>query len=105
MQETLKKYDREVPEKWYVYHNVTDTSHLKDIPRNASGVVVANNGHHILNFGGTYHTRAHIRGKKKISTRGRTSMIHAFDVCQKEWNVVGNLGLKHSCCSPVQVNG
>ena len=73
---------------------MTDTSHLKDIPRDASGVVMANNGRYILNFGGTYRTRAHTRGNRKSTKKGRTSMIRSFDVCRKEWNVIGDLGMK-----------
>jgi len=101
--DTLQKYDKKAPEKWYVYHNVTNTSHLKDIPRNASGVVMANNGCHILNFGGMYQTRTDTRGNGKRTKKGRTSMIHAFDVCRKEWRIVGDLGLQtfplQSCTS------
>jgi len=91
--DTLQKYESNPPNEWYVYHNVTDTSHLKDVPRDASGVVMANNGRYILNFGGTYRKKAVMRNGK-LSTRGRTSMIRAFDVCEKEWSVVGDLGFQ-----------
>jgi hypothetical protein len=92
--ETLIKYEEKVPAEWFVYHNVTDTSPLKDIPRDASGVVTANNGRYILNFGGTYRTRSHTRGNGKSTKKGRTSMIRSFDVCRKEWKVIGDLGLQ-----------
>jgi hypothetical protein len=92
--ETLTKYEEKVPAEWFVYHNVTDTSHMKDVPRDASGVVTANNGRCILNFGGTYRTEARIRSNNKSTEKGRTSMIRSFDVCRKEWNVVGDLGME-----------
>jgi len=92
--ETLLEYEEKVPEKWCVYHNVTNTTHPKNVPRDASGVVVANSGQTILNFGGTFRTDARIRGNDKVTEKGRTSMVRAFDVCRKEWNVVGDLGLK-----------
>ena len=64
--------------------------------RDASGTIVVDGGRFIVNFGGTYHyleDDPDDSKKKRKRKRGRFSMIRAFDVCRKEWNVVGDLGL------------
>ena len=64
-------------------------------PRDAGGLVIANGGRHLLNFGGVvydYHP-----GKPEIKRyRRRTdySIVRAFDVCTKAWSKVGDLGAK-----------
>lgn len=93
--------------KWYVYHNITDPfARLEDVPRDAAGIVVADGGRHILNFGGQAHDiskaeerRATGRKRHKI----KFNMIRSLDVCQKEWTKVGDMGLStfalQSCAS------
>jgi hypothetical protein len=77
--------------KWYIYYNDTrnEWEDTKDVGRDASGTIMVNGGRQIVNFGGTYHYLQ--KGKRK---RGRFSMIRSFDVCKKEWNIIGDLGLQ-----------
>jgi hypothetical protein len=86
--------DRKVAdeEKWYIFANGTtqdDFSHPETVGRDASGVFLASR-RFIINVGGTYH---YLTAKNK-RTRGRFSMIRSFDVCTKQWSVIGDLGLR-----------
>lgn len=76
--------------QWYVYYSGKDNAESKNVARDASGTIVVDGGRHIVNFGGTYHY--YLEQKKR--KRGRISMIRSFDVCQKEWSVIGDLGLQ-----------
>jgi hypothetical protein len=85
-------------EKWYIFYNGTtqdDFTYPETVGRDASGIIVASR-RHIVNFGGTYHywTTSAVVGEKKKRKRGRFSMIRSFDVCTKQWSVIGDLGLK-----------
>ena len=94
LQEMKKQNDKVLKRaKWYVYHDGSfSTSNYKNDEeaamvneaRDAGGIVTANSGRVILNFGGVYHGagRSH-----------SNSMIRALDVCAKQWNVVGDLGI------------
>ena len=84
--------------KWYVYYNGTNSAdereNSKDVGRDASGTIVVDGGRHIVNFGGTYHylqDRPDHKSSQRV--RGRFSMIRSFDVCRKEWSIVGDLGM------------
>jgi hypothetical protein len=98
--ESLLQFDEKT--HWYVYHKVSGWSHdhPENVPRDASGIVVANSGRNILNFGGTYHEIDKDSGKR---VKMRTSMIRSFDVCNKEWKAIGDFGLPvfalESCAS------
>jgi hypothetical protein len=96
-------------ESWYIYHNGTEDDHLRHpeaVGRDASGVVVASR-RHIVNFGGTYHywttststttndgdgTNNETQTQRR--KRGRFSLIRSFDVCTKQWSIVGDLGFR-----------
>lgn len=69
-----------------MYYNDTrnEWNDTKDMDRDASGIIVVNGGRQIVNFGGSYH-------KDKKRKKGRLSMIRAFDLCLKEWSVIGDL--------------
>jgi len=76
--------------KWYVYHNETlrnETSY----PRDAAGLVQANGGRNLVNFGGIMYYKAKNRTGRRAN---RFSMIRSFDICTKTWSIVGDLGRK-----------
>lgn len=64
-------------------------------PRDASGTLLADDGRFIINFGGVLNQL----NRKEIAF----SSIRKFDVCSKEWSLIGDLGIKlfalESCSS------
>ena len=73
---------------WYIYHNVTynDFEDVANSPRDASGTVTMDQGRKILNFGGIHYHH----GPHKVY-----SVVRSFDVCNKEWSIVGDLGIEN----------
>jgi hypothetical protein len=89
--EDLEIQSMEDPGNWYVYTNISYSGpeDVVNCPRDASGVIMANGGKEILNFGGIFYD---FPGGKFRSTRFST--IRSFDVCKKQWRAVGDLGPK-----------
>jgi hypothetical protein len=89
--EHLEKLTMEDAGSWYFFANISYTGpeDVANCPRDASGTVVLNGGRNILNFGGIFYDfpNGEFRSTK-------FSTIRSFDVCDKEWTVVGDLGLQ-----------
>ena len=85
----LEELSMEDPGSWYIYTNVSYTGpeDIANCPRDASGAIMANGGREILNFGGIFYDFPN--GKFRST---RFSTIRSFDVCKKQWRVVGDLG-------------
>ena len=62
-------------------------------PRDAAGLVLANEGRMLVNFGGVHYHYEDYEGKTRYSRRD-FSVIRAFDVCTKTWSKVGDLGVE-----------
>ena len=83
---------------WYMYANPNGTEWV-DQARDAAGMVSANKGRTLLNFGGvSYQNDCSMVNPKrsrctKKGARRDFSMIRAFDVCTKRWSEIGDLGL------------
>lgn len=94
----LEALSANVTGSWYTFYspikqNVSlgdplDPNNIESA-RDASGVVMANNGLTILNFFGVYYTKL----EKKFRKVG-FSMIRSFDVCDKKWSLVSDTGIK-----------
>jgi len=86
----------ELPETvgpWYTYADVGSESTEDEVntSRDASGTVLANEGRHIFNFAGIHYYYPFPNNPTKY--RGtKFSTVRRFDVCQKEWEKVGNIG-------------
>jgi hypothetical protein len=81
--------------EWFLYSNISFTGIADDTncPRDASGVVVANQGRILLNFGGVhYHYPRGDPNNVKERRAHVFSNIRSFDVCNKTWQTVGDLG-------------
>jgi hypothetical protein len=97
--EELEALNANVSGSWYTYYappvvqNTTTWDPLdsndNEAARDASGVVMANNGRTILNFFGIHYSKLG-NDFKKVSY----SMIRSFDVCEKKWSIVGDAGIK-----------
>lgn len=85
----LEQRSMEDPGSWYIYTNVSYTGpeDIVNCPRDASGTIMANGGRDIVNFGGIFYD---FPNDKFRSTRFST--IRAFDVCERQWRAVGDLG-------------
>eukprot|EP00980_Cylindrotheca_fusiformis_P000011 scaffold1_cov108-Cylindrotheca_fusiformis.AAC.11 len=83
---TLNQLDVEATGKWYSYA-IFEYAQGKVVnaPRDASGMAIANGGRNVIDFGGVK-----INGKHKRSF----STIRSFDVCEKAWSQVGDMGLR-----------
>lgn len=94
--------DAATPGTWYVYANTSYNGPRDAInsPRDASGTVLANGGRNVINFGGI-HWEYDDNGQYVSSKRYR--IIHEFDVCEKQWSKIGDLGVElfalQSCAS------
>eukprot|EP00934_Nitzschia_sp_Nitz4_P009230 Nitzschia sp. Nitz4//scaffold178_size73299//32566//34477//NITZ4_005702-RA/size73299-snap-gene-0.143-mRNA-1//-1//CDS//3329539131//9220//frame0 len=79
---------------WYIFSNVSYSSADDEVnaPRDASGVVSANNGRFIVNMGGTHYEYDAVKKRRHV----RYSTIRSFDICQDrtraQWNKLGDLG-------------
>jgi hypothetical protein len=74
---------------WYIFAQNNDSERV-EMGRDASGVVVADGGRYIFNFGGIscihYHQPEH-----KLPTTFDT--VRVFDVCSRKWSNLDSLGL------------
>ncbi|KAL9190972.1 hypothetical protein ACHAXT_000678 [Thalassiosira profunda] len=83
---------------WYLYAEPNGTEWVEQA-RDAAGMVSANNGRTLLNFGGVSYKNDCSKGNRKRSrckeggARHDFSQIRAFDVCTEHWSEVGDLGL------------
>eukprot|EP00980_Cylindrotheca_fusiformis_P011999 scaffold2838_cov112-Cylindrotheca_fusiformis.AAC.1 len=92
----------ETPGKWYVYANISFAGSDDEVnaPRDASGLVFANNWRNIVNFGGIRHFgHRQVRRKNgKLETAISTTMfsiVRMLDLCSKTFSEVGQLGMKN----------
>lgn len=104
-----------VNSSWYVFANFTyapyspfeKTNPVDEVnrARDASGVLVADNGRHILNFGGIHYRypseKEHAAARRRIPSKKLPKkailvfqMIRMLDVCEKRWTKVGDLGIE-----------
>jgi hypothetical protein len=91
-------FDMNQPGKWYVHSDIAHRGRFDktNCPRDASGVVVANGGRNLINFGGVFHI--YPGGKYNIKKLWRKkkhvfSNIRSYDVCEKKWETIGDLGI------------
>eukprot|EP00980_Cylindrotheca_fusiformis_P000010 scaffold1_cov108-Cylindrotheca_fusiformis.AAC.10 len=78
--------DVETAGNWYTYADIEfELGDEVNTPRDSSGVALANRGKKVLNFGGIK-----IRGNKQR----KYSSVRSFDVCEKTWSIVGDMGLR-----------
>lgn len=85
---------------WYTFVNHTfngaDDAYA---PRDASGVVMANGGKSVVNFGGINQVRNPISTKKDKRNRPKVfstwySTVRELNVCSKTWKKVADLGIQ-----------
>ena len=78
----FKYADLNRPGDWYVYGNISYNGPQDEVnaPRDASGMVIANGGRHVLNFGGT-HYQYYISADNSTTRRRhvRYSTIRSLD--------------------------
>ena len=86
---------------WYTFANHTFDGGKDEAyaPRDASGVVMANSGRSVVNFGGVNQVRNprfqkgdKSKGPKVFSTWYST--VRELDVCAKKWEKVADLGIQ-----------
>lgn len=95
--EQLETLEAETPGRWYVYANITydGPRDYLNAPRDAAGMALVNGGRKILNFGGIhYHYKKNQEDDVRRRKGFRHSMIRSFDVCEKKWTKIGDLGVK-----------
>lgn len=109
--EQIMEKSRYTASEWYVYANFSyapyspfeldDPADAVNRARDASGVLLADGGRHVLNFGGIHYrypseqeiaaARPQVLKHKMIKT---FQMIRMLDVCEKKWKKVGDLGVQ-----------
>jgi hypothetical protein len=95
-EEELQQSKATVKGAWYVYSPplvFNDTTADLLAPRDAAGVVVANQGRYVLNFGGVHYTYPMGSKDKRKRITKAFSTIRRYDVCAREWTLVGDLGV------------
>eukprot|EP00980_Cylindrotheca_fusiformis_P018183 scaffold5887_cov122-Cylindrotheca_fusiformis.AAC.12 len=99
--EQLTSLSPETPGKWYVYANISYSGIDDEVnaPRDASGIVVANNWRNLINFGGVHYHGHHqvtrTNGQTVMTqSRRRYSTVRSLDICSKTWSKVGELGVE-----------
>ena len=88
--------------RWYTFANHTfDGAHDEVYaPRDASGVVMANDGRSVVNFGGINQVRNPLWSKKKKKVNGPKvfstwySTVRELNVCTKRWQKVADMGIQ-----------
>jgi hypothetical protein len=87
--------------RWYIFANHTFDGPSDEVhaPRDASAVVMANEGRSVINFGGINQVRNHgwkkgdkSTGPKVISTW--YSVVRELNVCEKIWRKVADMGME-----------
>jgi hypothetical protein len=75
---------------WYVFANISHEGPLDALnaPRDASGLVVANDGRSVINFGGVSYT---YQDRRRMNV---FSIVRNFDVCEKKWTKLGDLAMQ-----------
>lgn len=82
---TLVRFVADMP-----YNGIEDELNA---PRDAAGLVLANGGRFLVNFGGVHYHYDDFDLRSGFRRRD-FSVIRAFDVCTKEWKKVGDLGVE-----------
>lgn len=99
--EELEGMDADQEGGWYTFanHSFTGGEDEAYAPRDASGVVMANNGRSVVNFGGInqipnpkFTKKDKSNGPKVFSTWYST--VRELDVCEKTWEKVADLGIQ-----------
>lgn len=87
--------------RWYTFANHTFDGGKDEAyaPRDASGVVMADGGRSVVNFGGINQVPNPLFKKKEKGTGPKVfstwySTVRVLDVCAKDWKKVGNLGIE-----------
>jgi hypothetical protein len=91
----------ETPGKWYTFANHTfdGPSDEAYAPRDASAVVMANEGRSVINFGGINQVRNQHwkKGDKRSGPKVFStwySAVRELDVCDKTWKTVADMGIE-----------
>ena len=99
--EELDSASGEAEGRWYTFANHTFDGGKDEVyaPRDASGVVMANGGRSVVNFGGINQIRNHNFVKGDRSTGPKVfstwySTVRELDVCSKTWTKVASLGIE-----------
>jgi hypothetical protein len=86
---------------WYTFvnHTFDGANDEAYAPRDASGVVMANGGRSVVNFGGINQVRNPLWKKKDRSHGPKVfstwySTVRKLDVCSKKWEKVADLGIQ-----------
>lgn len=99
--EELEKVSADQEGGWYTFakHSFDGGEDEAYAPRDASGVVMANGGRSVVNFGGINQVRNPLwkkgdrsKGPKVFSTWYST--VRELDVCAKNWEKVADLGIQ-----------
>jgi hypothetical protein len=99
--EELDTMTPDTPGKWYTFANHTfdGPSDEAYAPRDASAVVMANDGISVINFGGINQVRNHnwIKGDKSTGPKVFStwySTVRELNVCEHTWTKVADLGIQ-----------
>ncbi|KAL3921595.1 MAG: hypothetical protein SGILL_002667, partial [Bacillariaceae sp.] len=97
----LDESEADTPGKWYTFANHTfdGSSDEEYAPRDASAVVMANEGRSIINFGGINQVRNEkfVKGDKSTGPKVFStwfSTVRELNVCEKTWNKVADMGIQ-----------
>jgi len=97
----LENASAEQEGRWYVFANHSFDGREDEVyaPRDASGVVMANGGKSVVNFGGINQVRNPLWKKKDRSNGPKVfstwySTIRELNVCTKKWEKVADLGIQ-----------
>jgi hypothetical protein len=99
--EELDNIPAETPGNWYTFANHTFDGPNDEAyaPRDASAIVMANNGKSVVNFGGINQVRNPFWTKGDRSNGSKTnstwySTVRELNVCTRTWQKVADLGIQ-----------
>lgn len=97
----LEQNMADTPGKWYTFANHTFDGPSDEVyaPRDASAVVMANEGRSVINFGGINQVRNRhfVKGKRRTGPKAFStwySTVRELHVCEKIWNKVADMGIE-----------